>query len=113
MICVIRAASAVAVFENVTPPPVRVSSPATRPVLILTGPGTPAAPSWMCPMLMCVVEGQPLIVTSNFAVVAVNVTVALPLQVASAPVMGGTSFADLSSALKVFAGDGDGDGDGV
>jgi hypothetical protein len=53
--------------------------------------------------------------TSNFALVAVSVTVAVPLQVASASVIGGFSFEALSSALKVFAGvgDGDGDGDGV
>src|SRR2546428_14061240 len=66
-------------------------------------------------MLITVVAGQPVIETSNFALVPVNVTVALPLQVASASVIGGFSFEALSSALYVFAGvgDGDGDGDGV
>src|SRR2546427_3414005 len=54
-------------------------------------------------MLIAVVVGHPLMTTSNFAVVAVNVTVALPVQVASASVIGGTSFADFSSALKTFA----------
>src|SRR3989442_9586183 len=63
-------------------------------------------------MLITVVAGQPVIETSNFALVPVNVTVALPLQVASASVIGGFSFEALSSALNVFAGVGDGDGDG-
>jgi hypothetical protein len=61
-------------------------------------------------MLIAVLDGQPLIVTSNFAVVDVNVTVALPVHVASAPAIGGTSFVDLSSALKVLAGVGVGVG---
>src|SRR5256712_10450662 len=66
-------------------------------------------------MLITVLAGQPVIATSNFALVPVNVTVAVPLQVASASVIGGFSFEALSSALKVLAGvgDGDGDGDGV
>src|SRR5439155_17262654 len=68
-------------------------------------------------MLITVVAGQPVIETSNFALVPVNVTVAVPLQVASASVIGGFSFEALSSALNVFAGVGagvgDGDGDGV
>src|SRR6267378_643046 len=63
-------------------------------------------------MLIAVVDGHPLMTTSNFAVVAVNVTVALPVQVASGPVIGGTSFEDLSSALKTFETVGDGDGVG-
>src|SRR5205809_7368606 len=63
-------------------------------------------------MLITVVAGQPVIETSNFALVPVNVTVAVPLQVASASVIGGFSFEALSSALNVFAGVGDGDGDG-
>ncbi|OLC20598.1 MAG: hypothetical protein AUH33_03390 [Chloroflexi bacterium 13_1_40CM_68_21] len=57
--------------------------------------------------------GQPVIDTSNFALVPVNVTVAVPLQVASASVIGGFSFEALSSALNVFAGVGDGVGVGV
>src|SRR2546423_119284 len=65
-------------------------------------------------MLIAVVAGQPVMDTSNFALVLVNVTVAVPLQLASASVTAGlpsavTSFAALSSALKVFAGVGDGD----
>jgi hypothetical protein len=51
--------------------------------------------------------------TSNFALVLVNVTVAVPVQVASASVIGGFSFDAFRSALKVLAGVGDGDGDGV
>src|SRR6267378_1421339 len=63
-------------------------------------------------MLITVLAGQPVMATSNLAVVLVNVTVAVPAQLASASVIGGTSFADFSSALKVFAGVGDGDGVG-
>src|SRR5712691_1135590 len=109
MICVISAASQTggpagrAVFENVTPPPVSVSSPAARPVLIFTPPLTPVAPSWMWPMLIFVVDGHPLMTTSNFTDVGFRVTVAVPAQVASGPVIGGFSFADFSSALKTFA----------
>jgi hypothetical protein len=55
--------------------------------------------------------------TSNLVLVPVKVTVAVPVQLASASVIGGFSFAALSSALNVFAGVGDGvgegDGDGV
>src|SRR2546428_10944835 len=54
-------------------------------------------------MLIAVVAGHPVIVTSNFTDVGFKVTVALPVQVASASVIGGTSFADFSSALKTFA----------
>jgi hypothetical protein len=63
-------------------------------------------------MLIAVVAGQPVIDTSNFALVLVKVTVAVPLQVASASVIGGFSLAAFSSALNVFAGVGDGDGVG-
>src|SRR5882762_6053829 len=61
-------------------------------------------------MLIAVVAGQPVIDTSNFALVAVNVTVAVPAHVASASVIGGFSFEALSSALNVFAGVGVGEG---
>src|SRR5256885_5379140 len=114
MIAVINAASHAggpagrAVFEKVTPPPVSVSSPAVRPVLIFTPPETPAAPSWMWPMLIFVVDGHPLMTTSNFTDVGLKVTVAVPVQLASGPVIGGTSFADFSSALKTFDTVGDG-----
>src|SRR5213593_897228 len=64
-------------------------------------------------MLIAVVAGQPVMATSNLAVVLVKVTVAAPLQVASASVIGGTSFADFSSALKTFATVGDGLGVGL
>src|SRR2546430_7809422 len=109
MICVISAASQTggpagrAVFENVTPPPVSVSSPAARPVLIFTPPLTPAAPSWMWPMLIFVVDGHPLMTTSNFTDVGFRVTVAVPAQVASGPVIGGVSFHPLRSALHTPA----------
>jgi hypothetical protein len=64
-------------------------------------------------MLIAVLAGQPVIVTSNFTLVGFNVTVAVPAQVASASVIGcGVSFADLSSALKTFETVGDGDGVG-
>src|SRR5712691_9913788 len=113
VIRVMSAASAVTVRENVTPPPVSVRSPALMPVLITTGPFTPVAPSWMCAMLSCVVAGQPATTTSNFALVPVRVTVALPAQLASASAIGGFWFVALSSALKVFAGVGAGVGVGV
>src|SRR5467141_394353 len=68
-------------------------------------------------MLIAVVAGQPVIVTSNFTDAGFNVTVAVPAQVASASVIGGFSFADLRSALKTFAtvatGVGDGEAVGV
>src|SRR5437867_50477 len=55
-------------------------------------------------MLITVLAGQPVITTSNLAVVLVNVTVAVPAQVASASVMGaGVSFDAFRSALKTFA----------
>src|SRR2546421_11233104 len=54
-------------------------------------------------MLIAVVAGQPVIVTSNFTLVVESVTVAVPLQLASASVIGGVSFDALSSALKTFA----------
>jgi hypothetical protein len=63
-------------------------------------------------MLIAVVAGQPVIVTSNLTDVGLNVTVAVPEQLASASVIGGTSFADFNSALNVLAGVGEGDGDG-
>src|SRR2546427_11131657 len=64
-------------------------------------------------MLIAVVAGQPVIDTSNFALVAVNVTVAVPAHVASASVIGGVSFEGLSSAFDVFAGVGGGGGGAV
>src|SRR5882762_857961 len=54
-------------------------------------------------MLIAVVAGQPLMDTSNLALVLVKVTVAVPLQVASASVIGGFSFAAFRSALNVLA----------
>src|SRR5437867_10846012 len=59
-------------------------------------------------MLITVVAGQPVMATSNFALVLVKVTVAVPAQVASASVIGGFSFEALRSALKAFATVGDG-----
>jgi hypothetical protein len=63
-------------------------------------------------MLIIVVAGQPVMLTSNFALVLVRVTVAVPVHVDSASVMGGFSFDALSSALNVFVGVGEGDGVG-
>ena len=54
--------------------------------------------------------GHPLMTTSNFTLVPLNVTVALPEHDASASVIGGFSFELLSSALNVGAGVGVGDG---
>src|SRR5438128_1520701 len=113
MICEMMAASAVTVRVNVTPPPVSVMSPALMPVLIRTGPFTPVAPSWICAMLSCVVAGQPATTTSNFTLVPVKFTVAVPAQVASASVIGGFWLVALSSALNVVAGVGAGVGVGV
>src|SRR2546429_5578639 len=113
MIAVMRAGSAwFFVRENVTAPFVSVMSPALSVLSIFTPPLTPAAPSWIWPMLIAVVAGQPVIETSNFALVPANVTVAVPAQVASASVIGGVSFDAFSSAFNVFAGAGDGDGVG-
>src|SRR2546430_7563312 len=65
-------------------------------------------------MLMAVLAGQPLMDTSNFAVVLVNVTVAVPAQVASASEIGaGVSFDAFRSALNTFATVGDGLGVGL
>ena len=64
-------------------------------------------------MLIAVPAGQPLMTTSNFAVVAVNVTVAFPVQLASASAIGGFSFAAFSSALNVLATVGTGVGVGL
>src|SRR3989442_3192382 len=110
MTCEMIAASPVTVRVNVTPPAVSVRSPALRPVSMRTGPFTPTAPSWMCPMLIAVVAGHPVMTTSNFTLVPLNVTVALPAHDASASVIGGFSFELLSSALNVGAGVGVGDG---
>src|SRR5713101_4437566 len=54
-------------------------------------------------MLIAVVVGQPVIVMSNFTLVGLKVTVAVPAQVASASAIGGFSFAAFSSALNTFA----------
>src|SRR5437867_12273457 len=64
-------------------------------------------------MLITVVAGQPVMATSNFALVLVKVAVAVPAQVASASVIGGFSFEALRSALKTFATVGDGLGVGL
>src|ERR671934_2992661 len=98
---------------NVTAPFTSVSSPGFSVLSMTTGPFCPATCSWMWPMLMTVVAGQPVIVTSNFVLDPLNVTVAVPEQVASASLIGGFSFELLSSALKTFAGVGDGVGVGV
>jgi hypothetical protein len=63
-------------------------------------------------MLIIVAAGHPVMLTSNFALVLVRVTVAVPVHVDSASVMGGFSFDALSSALNVFVGVGEGDGVG-
>src|SRR5439155_5372134 len=54
-------------------------------------------------MLITVLAGQPVMDTSNLALVLVKVTVAVPLQLASASVIGGFSFDALRSALKTLA----------
>src|ERR1700694_547166 len=54
-------------------------------------------------MLIAVAAGHPVIDTSNFALVLVKVTVAVPLQVASASVIAGFSFEAFRSALNVLA----------
>src|ERR1700737_4677570 len=100
MIAVIRVGSAaLLVRENVTAPLVSVMSPAFNVLSIFTPPFTPAAPSWMWPMLIAVVAGHPVMDMSNLALVLVKVTVAVPLQVASASVIGGFSLAAFTLAL--------------
>src|SRR5204863_3500041 len=64
-------------------------------------------------MLIAVVAGQPVMDTSNLAVVLVKVTVAVPLQVDSESVIGGFSFAAFRSALNVLATVGTGVGEAV
>src|SRR5229473_7874587 len=64
-------------------------------------------------MLIAVVAGQLVIVTSNFTEVGFKVTVAVPAQAASASAIAGTSFDDLSSALNTFATVGAGVGEAV
>src|SRR5438477_49396 len=53
-------------------------------------------------MLMTVLAGQPVMDTSNLALVLVNVTIAVPLQVDSASVIGGFSF-DAIAPLRGLA----------
>src|SRR5438045_9297645 len=64
-------------------------------------------------MLMTVLAGQPVMDTSNLALVLVNVTMAVPLQVDSASVIGGFSFDAFRSALKTLAAVGAGLGVGL
>src|SRR5438874_2582768 len=75
-----------------------------------------ASPLWMCEMVIIVVVGNPLRTISNLAFAPMifpvesfavkSVTVAVPLPLASASVIGGFSFAGDRSAVKtkVFAG---------
>src|SRR5437762_8537534 len=75
-----------------------------------------ASPLWMCEMVIIVVVGNPLRTISNLAYAPMSfpvesfavksVTVAVPLPLASASVIGGFSFVGDRSAVKtkVFAG---------
>src|SRR3989475_8990004 len=104
MTCEMIAASLVTVRVNVTPPAVSVRSPALRPVSMRTGPFTPTAPSWMCPVLIAVRGRHPVMDTAQFTLAQLNGEVALTAHDGSAPVIGGFSFELFSSALNVGAG---------
>src|SRR5437667_5263043 len=98
-------------FVIVAPPPVNVTAvSAVMPELMMAAPFTPAAPACARRATMTVVAGKPLRVTSSLAfepmILPVEsfavkiVTVAVPLPLASASVIGGTTFAGERSAVK-------------
>src|SRR6266566_2799371 len=107
-----RAGSTVGCVLLIFPAPaVSVSSPAARPELMTTLPLVPAAALWMCPMLIAVPAGQPVMSVSNSAFAAVMVP--LPEHDASALAIAGTSFELLRSAVKTNLSCGVGAGVGV
>src|SRR5262245_66090651 len=100
------------VFVNCAMPlEFNVTSPGASVVLTSTLPFTPRAPGWMWAMLITLVDGNPLMVTSNVAVAAVmlpdpsrvrlNVIVELPRALASAPAVGGTSLLASRFAVNI------------
>src|SRR5262245_23747820 len=107
------AGSAGAILDLVNDPDpfVSVTSPAASDVLKTTAPLDPAFPVWMCAMLIGVPAGQPVILTVNVAVPPVTLPAAsfvvsntifdVPLQLASALDIAGTSFEDSSVAVNV------------
>src|SRR5712691_6433987 len=119
-----RAASTVGCVLVIFPAPAAsVISPAARPELMTTLPFVPAAALWMCPMLIGVPAGQPVMSVSNNAFAAVmvplasfvvvSVKVPLPEHDASALAIAGTSFVVLRSAVKTNLSCGVGAGVGV
>src|SRR5438552_13965908 len=98
-------------FVIVAPPPVNVTAvSAVMPELMMAPPFTPAAPACARRATMTVVAGKPFRVTSSLAfepmILPVEsfavkiVTVAVPLPLASASVIGGTTFAGDRSVVK-------------
>src|SRR5438552_3456787 len=119
-----RAASTVGCVLLIFPAPaVSVISPAASPELMTTLPFVPAAALWMCPMLIAVPAGQPVMSVSKSAFAAVmvplasfvvvSVKVPLPEHDASALAIAGTSFELLRSAVKTNLSWGVGAGVGV
>src|SRR5258707_7346990 len=110
MMSVARSAATVRLSLVMLVPPVvsAIGSVAFIPESTTTGPLVFASPLWMCEMRIIVVGGKPLSTISNFAVaavilpvgslVAVIVTVAVPLPLASASVIGGVSFGRRNAA---------------
>src|ERR1043166_2053029 len=101
--CAVAAVIEMLLRVNVPAPAVSTTSLGTVVVLTRIGPATPAAPVWMCAMLMTAVDGKFCIVTwkltTAFVIVLVasrviaKSMVAVPLPVDSAFVMGGVSCA--------------------
>src|SRR5260221_5746 len=111
--------TAMLAFVNDPLPFASVTSPPARVVLISTPPATPAAPPWMCAILIGVPAGKLLRFTTNVAVAAVmlfaesrvtsNVIVALPVPADSELVIGGTSLDVRRAAVNVGLARGDGE----
>jgi hypothetical protein len=114
MMRVARAASTLMLFFVKLPAPfVSGVSPLASPVFttMLPDGAVPTTPSWMWEIVMVVVDGKPCRLHWKLAVAAVivpaasfvrlNVIVTVPLPVASAPVIGGTSWFEKIAIEKI------------